>query len=694
MSKNVVDSVIDFSLKYSEKKITFIPSRRQIDHNSGYVNEWTSSSFSAYVKSKNNNILLERDHGGPGQGYCMDDGEESLLNDCNYMDIIHIDPWKTAVSMEDGINKTICLLKKCYEKNPNILFEIGTEESIYSMAVNDVELLILSVKENVSNEIFDNIKYLVIQCGTKLKACVNTGEYNEEKLQNMLNICKKYNVIAKEHNGDWVSIELINSKLAQGLTNINIAPELAEIETNVLLEKIKETNNVDVFETLFQLCYESKRWEKWVSSHFNPFDNKEKIIQISAHYIYSTSEFIKIKQTFENIDTEMKYAIQMKLYELYNIFYERNQCIICESINISTLLSKNYESTLSLSLHCSKKIPSFSMPYNILSCNDCASCFTKYIGDLSIVYGTNHIDNYGTSKLKKHIDFCNFIIKNKKINGIVEVGSCNGELANNILEQFDTDYIIIEPSYIGNNKKIKIISDYIENIDLINLDVNTIVMSDVFEHFYNPLEILKKIKNSTNINYIYLNHPDFDFYVKNNYDLFLNHEHTFILEHKVMFDLFHNYGFELTSNYNYNNASLFLEFERIDILYQSISLRNISTTTDVKNHYKVDIERIQIINNYMSDKTKKYYIWPASIYTVNLFTYGLNYHLLDGILDNSPNKIGKYLYFYDLLCYSFNELLKTTDDNIVVFIPNTGTYVKELDLSNTKVELLFINDIV
>lgn len=317
MSKNVVDAIIDFSLKHTKKTIIFIPTRRQIDYNSGYVNEWTTSSFNHYIKSKNKNILIERDHGGPEQGYYMDNGEESFINDCEYTDIIHIDPWKTATSMEDGISKTIHLLQLCHKKNPNILFEIGTEESIYPMTVNDVELLILCIKESVSNEIIKNIKFLVIQCGTKLINCVNTGEYDEEKLQNMLDICKKYDVIAKEHNGDWVSMEIIQSKLSKGLTTINIAPELAEIETNILLKKIKETYNDQLFERLFQLCYESKRWEKWVSSHFNPFENKEKIIQISAHYIYSTNEFIKIKQTFENIDIEMKNAIQMKLYELH-----------------------------------------------------------------------------------------------------------------------------------------------------------------------------------------------------------------------------------------------------------------------------------------------------------------------------------------------------------------------------------------
>ena len=38
ISKNTVDTIIDFSIHHREFNYTFIPSRRQIDYNSGYVN--------------------------------------------------------------------------------------------------------------------------------------------------------------------------------------------------------------------------------------------------------------------------------------------------------------------------------------------------------------------------------------------------------------------------------------------------------------------------------------------------------------------------------------------------------------------------------------------------------------------------------------------------------------------------------
>ena len=41
MSKNVVDSVIEFDGCFG-----FIPSRRQVDYQGGYVNDWTTGEFS------------------------------------------------------------------------------------------------------------------------------------------------------------------------------------------------------------------------------------------------------------------------------------------------------------------------------------------------------------------------------------------------------------------------------------------------------------------------------------------------------------------------------------------------------------------------------------------------------------------------------------------------------------------------
>jgi D-tagatose-1,6-bisphosphate aldolase subunit GatZ/KbaZ len=314
MSKNIVDTIVDYSNQYGVP-FTFIPSRRQIDFNGGYVNHWTTKEFYKYVKTKNvPTIRLQRDHGGPGQGTEEDDGITSIEEDVLYMDSIHIDPWKKYPEFEEGLQWTVLLIKKCYALNPLVTFEIGTEESIRPMSVDTVERLCVELKTQLTSDEFNQIKFLVIQCGTLLLEKQNIGHFDEAKLEAMLSIAKKYGLEAKEHNGDWVAQDLVIKKEKLGLHFINIAPELGEIETKVILEHLQQ-NPSDV-ESFYQICFESGRWKKWVSSDFIPEQNKERLILISGHYVFTDPTFLAIKSKYQNIDSKISKAIVNRLNQL------------------------------------------------------------------------------------------------------------------------------------------------------------------------------------------------------------------------------------------------------------------------------------------------------------------------------------------------------------------------------------------
>lgn len=316
VSKNVVDTIIQFSLDNPTKNVILIPSRRQLDSNGGYSNNWTTQEFVQYMKSKNPAILLERDHGGPGQGSILDDGYDSLSEDCKYMDIIHIDPWKQYTKLSDGIQKTIEMIHFCHNKNPNILYEIATEEAIRPFTIDELEMLITTLKFELSDEQFSKIKFLVIQCGTKLLQGKNIGTYNRHQLLDMLELADKYSLTAKEHNGDWVDMNTITQKYNQGLRYINISPEMAEIETDVILEELHKTTD-DTYEKVYNLCIASQQWKKWVPHDFDWITKKDDIIRFTCHYIYSHPEFKAIKSTIPNVDSNIQKKILLKLYQRY-----------------------------------------------------------------------------------------------------------------------------------------------------------------------------------------------------------------------------------------------------------------------------------------------------------------------------------------------------------------------------------------
>ena len=370
----------------------------------------------------------------------------------------------------------------------------------------------------------------------------------------------------------------------------------------------------------------------------------------------------------------------------------RKQCIFCKNNDFELLFEESkYNSSLSLGLY-NIKTNGYFMPYNVQICKTCNTFQNKYIGNLSIIYDNNHVDNYGKTKTEKHRLFTNFILENKNIDGIIEIGSCNGILARNILENISTSYHIIEPSYTGDKTDINIIESFFENVDVMTINANTIIMSDIFEHFYNPIDILDKIKDSKNIKYIYLNHPDFDYSIDNNILMNLNCEHTFLIQHNFLFSLFEKYGFKLNKRYDYANFSLFLEFERVDfgfLINTNIQLKNETLYDDAKLFFNNIITIVDNLNKFIDENpSKKIYIWPTSVHSITLFTYGLKYEKLAGILDNSPNKIGKYLYGYNLLCSSFNEMIDNINPDDCIIISGAGNYIKELKLNEFSVKYL------
>ena len=303
MSQNIVDAIIEFCDE-TNNKIGLIPSRRQVEWDGGYVNNWTTEIFSKYTDK----LILKRDHSGPGQGYTDDDGFKSLEYDCKYLNMIHIDPWKKYPTYEEGLTWTLKMIKFCYNKNPNIEFEVGTEESIRRFSPTDIDILLTDLKLNLTNKEFNQIKYAVIQSGTSLKETTNTGEYDKDRLVSMVKIVKKHDLLSKEHNGDYIPVDLIKEKMDLGLDAINIAPEFGLIET---LSYVHEGINIDKF---WKICYDSKRWEKWVDNNFDPYTQKLDLIKICGHYVLSTPEFLKIKP---NIDNIIKSNIKNKLNELY-----------------------------------------------------------------------------------------------------------------------------------------------------------------------------------------------------------------------------------------------------------------------------------------------------------------------------------------------------------------------------------------
>ena len=307
MSKNVVDCIIDHN-----HAIGFIPSRRQIDFSSGYVNDWNTESFTKYVKDRNSSVLICRDHGGEKQGQVEDDGMESFYNDAQHFDLIHIDPFRVATDISTAAAITDNMIKKIWSKNQDIMYEVGTEEAIFKYQPEDLDRFLNYLYNSLPRNQFTKIKYAVVQSGTglDLSTRTNTGNFNKRRLKTFIKVVKNYGLMSKEHNGDYLIDSFdVEVRFESGLDAINIAPEFGQIESEYYLEQCRKDNHI--FDRLYDICYNSGKWKKWVSN-INRI-SKDQLIMTSCHYVLSNPDFInEIKSQFPDSDRIIKKRISLE----------------------------------------------------------------------------------------------------------------------------------------------------------------------------------------------------------------------------------------------------------------------------------------------------------------------------------------------------------------------------------------------
>jgi tagatose-1,6-bisphosphate aldolase non-catalytic subunit AgaZ/GatZ len=361
MSKNCVEATIEIA---NEKKIPImmIASRRQIDSKEfggGYVNNWDTKRFSNFVKKKdkNNLITLCRDHGGPWQNNveikkrynsikAMNSAKSSYMEDIDSgFKIVHIDTCLSLNGIEKSKKKTLDRLFELYKfcsdyakkKNKNIFFEIGTEEQ--SGTTNTQKELEETLHKTINFCKKYKLKkptFVVIQSGTRVMEMRNVGTFEapfrveneipaEIQIPKMIEICKKYNVLMKAHNTDYLSNEALNCYPRLGINAANIAPEFGVIESKKILEIMEAFKLRSLKNSFIKLSLDSNKWKKWMIKDSKANDYEKAII--SGHYVFSEKKFSEIKEELakilkknnQNLDKILKKEIKKSILRyLYN----------------------------------------------------------------------------------------------------------------------------------------------------------------------------------------------------------------------------------------------------------------------------------------------------------------------------------------------------------------------------------------
>lgn len=371
----------------------------------------------------------------------------------------------------------------------------------------------------------------------------------------------------------------------------------------------------------------------------------------------------------------------------------RTNCIFCKSILTDTYFKCDYTNYVAhYALDIASDYVPHTIPFNIYTCGTCKTAQLKYLGDISEIYRLNHADSTGATMINLHTLTKNTLLKYKdRIRNILEIGSSIGVLADLILNEYTTDYYIIEPAFNGNRKNKYILDSFYEDVDDTSINANTLIISHVFEHFYNPLDILEKINKNKNLDIFCLVFPDLEYYINNNVLHVLNTEHTYYIDNDFLISLLKIYNFTLLEKINYTNHSVIFIFEKVRttlIKDANTSITNTNYSLDTYFNTILDtVNRFNIVIEQNQDKD--IYIWPASIHCLYLCMFGLHTNI-KGFLDNSPNKINKMMYGYNMNIYSFSSVTSQNNSNTVILI-NGGIFNNDIqNIINTSTNIKFI----
>jgi hypothetical protein len=328
MSKNCVDTVIDIANEYCTP-LMLIASRRQIECEElggGYVNGWSTEEFSRYVSSRDKfgYTVLCRDHGGPWQGseterafgleQAMDSAKRSyevdILSDFK---VIHIDPCVDPLGPPDRNTlqeRLFELLEFCVETsrkhNKEIYTEVGTEQINGRLEkLKEFEYFLEAIRRFCEQRGYEQPVFAVGQTGTLLKETRNVGTFHinghatgesptETCIPQLVDACEAYDFLLKEHNGDYLSDEVLDLHPKLGIHAVNVAPQLGVAETRVILDTCDLLGLADVKHRFLKLSLDSLKWEKWLEVNSKAGDYEKSII--AGHYVFSSPEFKELKE--------------------------------------------------------------------------------------------------------------------------------------------------------------------------------------------------------------------------------------------------------------------------------------------------------------------------------------------------------------------------------------------------------------
>jgi len=337
-------------------------------------------------------------------------------------------------------------------------------------------------------------------------------------------------------------------------------------------------------------------------------------------------------------------------------------------------------------------------------CENCLELQILNLIPLEVLYQENHNTEVVGKIWEEHNEnFSNFIGLDKPKN-VFEIGSPSATIFKKLQnEDWLEKWVTIEPNPVdidGINSKYSTILGFLdENLNLESFGYDKfdcVVLSHVFEHFYEPKQMLNIISSLVkNGGSVYISIPNMK-HISNNSLMppsGMHFEHSYYIDEDNLEYFLNNTDFYLKQVHHYTNHSLFIKLKKVEgVKNEKIELDNNSKLIKIENLNKtVEFykEKINEINLSLLNFSGDTYLYGSHFPAQYLYFNGLNNSKLIGCLDQSKTKIGKILYGTNLKVYHPNEL--KNKKNICVIV-HMGPYTEEIKNMLLKInkEIIFL----
>lgn len=303
-------------------------------------------------------------------------------------------------------------------------------------------------------------------------------------------------------------------------------------------------------------------------------------------------------------------------------------------------------------------------------CAQCGCIQLTRLVDLNSLYSVNHNAVVGKIWEDHHREFAEFIWHDSP-QKVCEIGAAHGFLSEILHRKGAVEYRVIEPSPSPMPSNVEVYQAYFEDRPELIEGFTAIVHSHVLEHVYKPREFLSEIYEKMNDNAImYVSFPNMEALIDQKGANSLNFEHTYLLQSSQFEWLLNKIGFSVLRKSLFQDHSFFYACGKL----RPVLKLNVDRAPNVAALSHSFIEMIEALNQYalvcqtaIEEFSGAVYLFGAHIFSQILLNLGIEEKSIQGILDNSPGKIGHRLYGTNLQVYS-PEIISNSESPIVILL--------------------------